>query len=127
MNGLSASIVVAVVAACSVNLGAAAADRRARAHELAGILNADVVIWGDYLRAWEVAVSRFRASADVPPAGKNLELYYIVFQQNANQYVIAFVPRVDEKGRGFEEKGARGAEITIKKHTFAIEAFTLTR
>jgi hypothetical protein len=83
---------------------------------------ANLVIRGEYLKAWEVAIARFRRIKDIEPAGKDLALYHVLFWEKPDQYVIGFVPKTDSKGRSLEEKGARGTEIRVRKRDLKVES-----
>jgi len=102
------ALVPLLVALVASLVSAQSSEKRDEAQQLAKILDVDVVLRGEYLRAWETALRPFRNHAGIPAEGKKLDFYYVVFKETAEQYVVSFVPRVDAHGRGLEERGGEG-------------------
>lgn len=92
--------------------------------QLLEISGAKYVLPGEYLKAWQAAVGRFRRIKQIPPSMRNLQMYDVLFSETESLYMIEFLPRTDLKGHSLMERGAMDTIIRIRKSDYRVYKVT---
>jgi hypothetical protein len=79
---------------------------------------------GEYMLAYERALTAFRGSPRVPKPARNLSWYDVLFYSKEDHFLVHFLPRVDTKGVSLMSRGAMDVTVRVRRKDYVVESLT---